>query len=311
MYSLSANFCLWWRWMSHCILAWCRRSLFLGWNLCYILLLRWNQYVKALGPLWVEQDIFAMRDWVAYKHGIIPGSHTHWWRRAAMYPGLTFCSAKLSLPWSCLSMMSIEEMYQWRAGLGSSWVAHVLFSVRVPDSASHLHLLYRTFELMFFAATCYGARQLSVDSLWVKALDHAVVGCFFPCHVSGHLAGGCLGSWRAPPWFLAVAVHPWSRHSFSNHAPECLTGFTCKKGFAPIRELCTDFHFSSTDDGLTGPGYIDQLACEQKKNCICTDCVSLCRRTGNFLCIGRVLTGKLASYKVIYRGDKLVMVRCL
>ena len=38
------------------------------------------------------------------------------------------------------------------------------------------------------------------------------------------------------------------------------------KGFAPIRESCTVFHFSSTDDGLTGPGYIDQLACEQKKN---------------------------------------------
>ena len=116
-----------------------------------------------------------------------------------------------------------------------------------------------------FSLQCYGTRQLSVDSLWVKALDHVVVGCFFSCRVSGHLAGGCLGSWRAPPWFLAVAVHPWSRHSFSNHAPACLTGFTCKKGFAPIRESCTDFHFSSIDDGLTGPGYIDQLACEQKK----------------------------------------------
>ena len=33
-------------------------------------------------------------------------------RRAAMCPGLMFCSAKPLLPWSCLSMMSIEEMYQ-------------------------------------------------------------------------------------------------------------------------------------------------------------------------------------------------------
>ena len=36
-------------------------------------------------------------------------------------------------------------------------------------------------------------------------------------------------------------------------------------GFAPIRESCTDFHFPSTDDELTGPGYMNQLACEQKK----------------------------------------------
>ena len=36
-------------------------------------------------------------------------------------------------------------------------------------------------------------------------------------------------------------------------------------GVAPIRESCTDFHFPSTDDELTGPGYMDQLACEQEK----------------------------------------------
>ena len=34
--------------------------------------------------------------------------------------------------------------------------------------------------------------------------------------------------------------------------------------FAPIRESCTDFDFPSTDDELTGPGYMNQLACEQK-----------------------------------------------
>ena len=36
-------------------------------------------------------------------------------------------------------------------------------------------------------------------------------------------------------------------------------------GFAPIRESCTDFHFPFTDDELTGPGYMNQLACEHKK----------------------------------------------
>ena len=90
-------------------------------------------------------------------------------------------------------------------------------------------------------------------------------GVFFCGRVSGHLAGGCLGSWRALPWFFAVAVQSWSRGSFFNHAPGCLTRFTCTKGFAPIWESCTDFHFPSIDDELTGPGYIDQLACEQKK----------------------------------------------
>ena len=170
---------------------------------------------------------------------------------------------------------------------------------------------------------CYGTRQLNVDSFWVKALDHVVVRRLFSGRVSGHLAGGCLGSWRALPWFFAVAVQSWSRGSFFNHAPGCLTCFTCTKGFAPIRESCTDFHFPSIDDELTyrpwpkglrtdslpwfdsplvqgasrlrytdkaqvaatgpywpkgarnkkniddeltGPGYIDQLACEQKKS---------------------------------------------
>ena len=33
-----------------------------------------------------------------------------------------------------------------------------------------------------------------------------------------------------------------------------------------VCSLCVRCRFSSTNDGLTEPGYIDQLACEQKKN---------------------------------------------
>ena len=67
-----------------------------------------------------------------------------------------------------------------------------------------------------FCATCYGMRQSSVYShrveLWIMLFVFA--GCVF-CRVSGHLAGGCLGSWRAPPWFFAVASFPWSKNCFS------------------------------------------------------------------------------------------------
>ena len=33
-------------------------------------------------------------------------------RNASMYPGVMFCTAKLSLPGAAFSMMSIGEMYQ-------------------------------------------------------------------------------------------------------------------------------------------------------------------------------------------------------
>ena len=41
---------------------------------------------------------------------------------------------------------------------------------------------------------------------------------------------------------------------------------TCTMGIAPIRESCADSHFLSTDDKHTGPAYMNQLACEQKKS---------------------------------------------
>ena len=52
-------------------------------------------------------------------------------RNAAMCPGLIFALPGFHYLGAAFSMMSIGNMYQRRAGLGSSWVAHVLFSVRV------------------------------------------------------------------------------------------------------------------------------------------------------------------------------------
>ena len=70
-----------------------------------------------------------------------------------------------------------------------------------------MHFLYRNFDLRPFAATCYGTRQLNVDSFGVQAMDHVVVWCFLAFAVSpGTWPGGCLVSWRAPPWFFAVAA---------------------------------------------------------------------------------------------------------
>ena len=48
---------------------------------------------------------------------------------------------------------------------------------------------------------------------------------------------------------------------FSHLAPPgCSHMFHLHNGLPPIRESCTDFHFPSTDDDLTGPGYMNQLA---------------------------------------------------
>ena len=73
----------------------------------------------------------------------------------------------------------------------------------------HTCIILVEFSLFRSDATCYGMRQSSVYSLRVEALDHDCwLACSFFCRVSGHLAGGCLGSWRAPPWFFAVASPP-------------------------------------------------------------------------------------------------------
>ena len=99
----------------------------------------------------------------------------------------------------------------------------------------------------------------------MEALDHVVVLRVLSFAVS-------LGTWPGGAWVpggfalaFAVGCAFMIQILLSNHAPGCLTCLTCTMGIAPIRESCTDFHFPSTDDELTGPGYMNQLACEQKK----------------------------------------------
>ena len=144
------------------LLAECHHLFFFGGNLCSILLLKGN-YLWSLESSWVATPV---GEW-----------------HAAMCPGLRLCSAKPWVPWSCLSIRSTAEMSQWRAGLGSSWVAHVLFSKSTALEFHTMHFLYRNFNLRPFAATCYGTRQLNVDSFGVQAMDHVVVWCFWllPC----------------------------------------------------------------------------------------------------------------------------------
>ena len=73
-----------------------------------------------------------------------------------------------------------------------------------------MHFLYRHFALCPFAATCYGTRQLNVDSFGVQAMDHVVVWVLGCCRVSGHLAGGVPGFLTGSALFFvfAVAAHP-------------------------------------------------------------------------------------------------------
>ena len=65
--------------------------------------------------------------------------------------------------------------------------------------------------------------------------------CGFFCRVSGHLGGGCLGSWRASPW-LCCLVFSIIQGCSNRFVPGLFTCFTCKMGIAPIREFCKDFH---------------------------------------------------------------------
>ena len=53
--------------------------------------------------------------------------------------------------------------------------------------------------------------------------------------------------------------------SFFNFAPGCLTFHSAQRAPPQFENHVQIFHHPSTDDELTGPGYMDQLACEQKK----------------------------------------------
>ena len=50
-----------------------------------------------------------------------------------------------------------------------------------------------------------------------------------------------------------------------NFAPGSLTFHSAQRAPPQFENHVQIFHFSSTNDELTGPGYMDQLACEQKK----------------------------------------------
>ena len=170
------------------LLAWCHHSFFFGGNLCSILLLNGN-YLWGLGSSWVATPV---GEW-----------------HAAMCPGLRFCSAKPWILWSCLPMRSTAEMSQWRAGLGSSWVAHVLFSESTALEFHTMHFLYRNFDLRPFAATCYGTRQLNVDSFGVQAMDHVVVWCFWllPCLRAPGRGGAWVPGGLRPGFLLLLLIH--------------------------------------------------------------------------------------------------------
>ena len=154
----------------------------------------------------------------------------------------------------------------------------------------HLFVEFRHFQS---AATCYGMRQLSVYSLRVEDWIMLWFGCLFLCRVSGHLAGGCLGSWRAPPLFVCfcccfssmiqikfIRLHRGSQLvmgrcvllllmdvlcCLSLFSPGCLTFHSAQRASPQFENYVQIFHLSSTDDERTGPGYMNQLACEQKK----------------------------------------------
>ena len=71
------------------------------------------------------------------------------------------------------------------------------------------------------------------------------------------------GTWPEGAWVPGGPRIGFSLLLF-NHNPDIafaimhqnVSHVSLAKGFAPIRESCTDFHFPSTNDELTEPGYI-------------------------------------------------------
>ena len=116
------------------------------------------------------------------------------------------------------------------------------------------------------AATCYGMRQSSVYSLRVEDWIMLLFGWFFPLPclrapgrgVPGFLAGPalvfccCFSSMIQILSFVIFTRMSHVSHSAQRAPPQ-------------FENHVQIFHLSSTDDERTGPGYMNQLACEQKK----------------------------------------------
>ena len=83
------------------------------------------------------------------------------------------------------------------------------------------------------------------------------------------------GTWPGGAWvpggprpcllfLLLLLVH--DPNLFCHNFHQDVSRFTVQKGLRPnSRIMYRFFHLSSTDDERTGPGYMNQLACEQKK----------------------------------------------
>ena len=84
--------------------------------------------------------------------------------------------------------------------------------------------MYSIFDLGSFAATCYGAQQLNANNVGVPAMNHVAGWCSWPVAVSP-------GTWpRGVPGFLAGSALCFGfAAQLFDHAPECLTGLTCKR----------------------------------------------------------------------------------
>ena len=98
---------------------------------------------------------------------------------------------------SCKASQPLHWTHAW--ALLGEWSGHIAFPLpTLTDDGSHDWPRHGT--------------SLRVED-WIMLW----FGCLFLCRVSGHLAGGCLGSWRASPLFVcfAVAFRPWSKSFLS------------------------------------------------------------------------------------------------
>ena len=107
-------------------------------------------------------------------------------------------------------------------------------------------------------------RQSSVYNLRVEALDHVVGWLGFSFAVSpGTWPGGAWVPGGPRPGFSLLPFFHDPSLAFFNFAPGSLTFHSAQRAPPQFENHVQMFHLPSTDDEL--PGYMDQLACEQKK----------------------------------------------